>query len=110
MVFLTAATALKLADIAAQLAYLRPFNPVLDLGLVPAAWNMLTGAAGPPLALAAAAALAFALALLALALWWATGRIAGLAAPRPALAALALPALALAAPTRPAASTRPAPR
>jgi hypothetical protein len=94
---LTATTALKLADLAARVAFLRPFNPVLDLGLVPAAWRMLSGAAGRPLALAAAAALALAFMLLAVAIWWATGRIRPPRRLRPALAVLALPALASAA-------------
>jgi hypothetical protein len=95
---LTATTALKLADIAAQSAYLRPFNPVLDLGLVPAAWRMLSGAAGAPAAFAAAVALTLALAATAAGVWWAAGRIANVEIPRirPALAVVALPALALA--------------
>jgi hypothetical protein len=96
-VALTAATALKLADIAAQLAYLRAFNPALDLGLFPAAWRMLSGAAGGSVAVAVAVALALGLAATAAAVWWATGRIASIRIPRirPALAVVALPALAL---------------
>jgi hypothetical protein len=98
-ILLTAMAILKLADLAAQLAYLRPFNPVLDLELVPASWRMLSGAVGRPATLAVAAGLALALSLLAASVWWATGRLARPAPARfrPALAALALPALAPAA-------------
>jgi hypothetical protein len=86
----------KLADFAAQVAHLRPFNPIFDLYLLAAGWEMLRGALGLPAALALALAAATILAALAAAVWWATGRIAALALPRPA-ALLILPALALAA-------------
>ncbi len=93
---LTAATALRLADIAAFTAYARPFNPAFDLGLVPASWRLLSGTVGVPAALAATLALAAALALVAAAIWWATGRVARAAPTRRApLALLLLPALAL---------------
>jgi hypothetical protein len=89
----------KLADIGAYVAYVRAFNPLLDLHLLPASWRLLSGATGAPLAVAAAAATALAAAGLAAAAWWATGRIARTAPPaalRPWLAAIALPALLLA--------------
>jgi hypothetical protein len=93
-VTLTATTLLKLADLATETAFLRPFNPVLDGDLVIAAWHLARGAAGLPLALAAATALAAAVPLIALALWWATGRTTGLLRPawRPPALALAVPA------------------
>ena len=94
--FLTAALTLmplvKLADLGAHLSYARGFNLLLDAHLLPAAWNLGSGAIGLPLALAVAAGLVLVTGLLAAALWWATGRIARLApAGRPrALAGLAL--------------------
>ena len=95
-VLLTAMAVLKLADLGVQVAYLRPFNPMLDGELVPAAWRLGSGAVGTPIALAAAAALFATLALLAAALWWATGRLARLAPSHPRwLGALALPLAAL---------------
>jgi hypothetical protein len=96
---LAAMAAVKLADLAANAAYLRPFNPVLDLHLLPALWEMLRGALGPGATAATLAAALAAVAAIAIAAWWATGRIARLrppAAVRRALAALLLPALALA--------------
>lgn len=66
----------KLADIAGQAAFLRPFDPILDRHLLGAGWTLLTGAIGLPRAIAALALAALALALLAAALWWATGRVA----------------------------------
>ena len=95
--FLTATFALKLADLATETAFLRPFNPVLDGTLVAAAWRLARGAVGWPLALLAAATLAATIVLVACLCWWATGRLAGLAPPRarPLAALLALPALAL---------------
>ncbi|HET9068350.1 MAG TPA: sulfatase, partial [Amaricoccus sp.] len=95
--FLAATTALKLADLATETAFRRPFNPVLDADLVAAAWRLTSGALGWPAALATAAALIAALALATLAAWWATGRIARLAPSRGrALLALAAALLALA--------------
>lgn len=79
---LTAMSVLKLADFAANAAYVRPFNPVLDMHLLPASWRMLSGAVGLPAALAAVAALVVGLALLGAALWWAAGRIARIDPPR----------------------------
>ena len=96
---LTLIAVLKLADLATRAAFVRPFNPVFDADLVPAAWRLSSGAVGWPLALLGALALAAAILLLAGALWWATGRIAGLAPRRgrAALAVLAAAAVALAA-------------
>ena len=94
--FLTAMAVLKLADLGVRIAYLRPFNPMLDGELIPAAWRLGSGAVGAPLALAAVAALLATLALLTAALWWATGRLARLAPRRPRwLGVLALPLAAL---------------
>ncbi len=75
---LTLMVALKAADLASNIAFERPFNPLLDLHLAAAGWRLLTGAIGAPLTFAALVALAAALALIARALWWATGRIAAL--------------------------------
>ncbi len=94
--FLLVMTLVKLVDLAANTAFLRPFNPVLDVDLVPAGVRMLAGAIGPLAALGALLALVLAFALLAAALWWATGRIAALALPTPWLAAL-VPAAGLVA-------------
>ena len=96
---LAALTVLKLADIGFQAAYLRPFNPVLDAGLLRSAWELARGSLGTPLALAAAAALAAAIVLLVAALRWATACIARPAPRRrrPALAVAAAAAVALAA-------------
>ena len=95
-ILLLAATVLKLADLGTEMAFRRPFNPVLDADLVPAAWRLAAGTLGWPIALAATLALLAALALAAAAVWWATGRIARLArGGRPALA-LAAALLALA--------------
>ena len=78
-------TVVKLADHAAFLAYARGFNPLLDLHLLPAAWNLGSGAIGTGPALVVVILLLLGILLLAAALWWATGRIAALA-PSPALA------------------------
>ena len=90
---------LKLADYATFIAYNRGFNVVVDLHLIPAAWNLGSGSIGVGLAgLVVAGALA-ALAGVALALWWATAVWVRLALPRPArlgAAVLLVPATALA--------------
>jgi hypothetical protein len=91
---LLAVVVLKTADYAANTTLLRPFNPALDLYLLPAASELLGGAIGWPATTALAAGALAALAALALALWSATGRIAALALPRPALLLL-VPAAAL---------------
>jgi hypothetical protein len=94
---LTVVTALKLADLGTETAFLRPFNPVLDGNLISAAWRLGSGSVGRPFALGAVLALVATLALLTCATWWAIGRIARLApARKPVLAALALPALLVA--------------
>lgn len=93
-------TLVKLADYAAFLAYARGFNLLLDLHLLPAAWNLGSGAIGTLPALLAIALLILAILLLAAALWWATGRIAQSHAPHafaPALGAAFVAALVLAA-------------
>jgi hypothetical protein len=92
---LLATALLNLADLGTRLAYGRGFNPLVDLHLVDAAWNLASGTLGAvPAALAAASALA-ATAGLGAALWWSTGRWAALAPPprfRAAAGALALAA------------------
>jgi hypothetical protein len=67
---LGAATVLKLADLALHDTFSRPFNPVTDLFVFPAAANLLQGALGPALAAAVLAAAALALlGLLGLIAW-----------------------------------------
>ena len=83
---LTLMVALKAADLASNIAFQRPYNPLLDLHLAAAGWRLLTGAIGALTALAAIVALVTTLALAAGALWWATGRFAA-ADPPPALRA-----------------------
>jgi hypothetical protein len=81
----------KLADLAGYAALGRPVNPALDLHLADSGWRLLSGAVGTPVALAASAGVLLTAAAVFAALWWATGRLAGLApagAARPALAAL----------------------
>ncbi len=98
--FLALMTLIKLADHAAFLAYARGFNLLLDLHLLPAAWNLGSGAVGTGAALLVAAAGILGAGLLAALLWWATGRIARLEPPdalAPALAAALVAALVLAA-------------
>jgi hypothetical protein len=90
---------LKVADFATFVAYNRGFNIVVDLGLVPAAWNMAAGAVGTGLAALGVGGAVLALALVIWALWWATGVWAGYAArrwARPVAVVVALPALAIA--------------
>ena len=76
--FLTLMAPLKAADFASNVAFERPYNPLLDLHLAAAGWRLLTGAIGAPLTLVGLAALVAALALTARAMWWATGRFAAL--------------------------------
>ncbi|MGQ7793999.1 sulfatase [Faunimonas sp. B44] len=47
---LTAMVLIKLADMASHAAYGRPFEPVFDVHLLPAAWNLASGAIGVPAA------------------------------------------------------------
>ncbi|MFO1144617.1 MAG: sulfatase [Amaricoccus sp.] len=99
--FLAVLTLLKLADIGFQAAYLRPFNPVLDMGLLRSVWDLGQGSFGTPLAIGAVAAIAAAVVLLVAALRWAAACIARLSPPRrPAFAvaaAVAVFAVAVAA-------------
>lgn len=98
-VVLAVTTLLKLADLATETAFRRPFNPVLDGELVPAGLRLASGTFGWPAALAAALGLVGLTALVALTAGWASGRVAGLARPgwrRPS-AALALVAFVAAA-------------
>jgi hypothetical protein len=88
---------IKLADVAANTAYLRPFNPVLDLHLLDASWRLASGSIGTGPALAVAVAILAALALLVAALWWATGRIAAIGPRLPHRRAAALAIVPLAA-------------
>jgi hypothetical protein len=90
-----AALVLKLADLATEVAFRRPFNPVLDAGLVPAAWRLASGAVGWPTALAVLLAAVLAFLLVVRATWWATGEIARLAPAGRGARGLALAAAAL---------------
>ncbi|MCC6009072.1 MAG: sulfatase [Rhodobacteraceae bacterium] len=90
---------LKAADYASFVSYNRGFNPVTDLHLLPAAWNLASGSIGAVLAALALVAALMVVLMLTAALWWATGRWASVALPGPmraGAAVLALPALALA--------------
>jgi energy-converting hydrogenase Eha subunit A len=91
---LVAIAVLKIADFAMFTAFNRGFDPLIDLSLIDAGWRLGAGTLGTlPAALAVGAAL-LGLAATAAALWWATGRWAGLAPPilprRVALAGAAL--------------------
>lgn len=67
-------TVLKLADFATFSTYNRGFNPVVDLHLIPAAWNLGSGSFGLVPAAGIVLALVGAAALFAALVWWATGR------------------------------------
>lgn len=85
----------KLADFGMFTVLNRPFNPVADLYLIGAGWNVASASVGLPKALLALAAAALALVVWAALLWWATGVWVGLAAPRwPRRIATGLAALA----------------
>lgn len=90
----------KAADYGTFVAFNRPFNALVDMHLVHAAWMLGTGSIGTPLAVAVVAAAVGMVVALGAALWWATGVWAALApraaVARVAAAALALPATALA--------------
>jgi hypothetical protein len=88
---------LKLADFGTFVAFSRGFNPVADLNLIPAAWELGRQSLGTPLAAGALAAALAAVALVAAGLWWALAVWARLRRGRVAAAVLLLPALALAA-------------
>jgi len=94
-VLVLATLLVKLADLATEVAFRRPFNPVLDAGLVPAAWRLASGALGWPSALAVLLATVLAGLFVARATWWATGEIARLAPVGRGARALALAAAAL---------------
>jgi hypothetical protein len=89
-------TALKLAHLAAQVAFARPFNPVSDLPLADAGLRLVAGTVGVPGAVAAVMALAVAAAALFLALrgaaraWTGVARRAGLGAAASVGAVLAM--------------------
>ncbi|WP_299818015.1 sulfatase-like hydrolase/transferase [uncultured Jannaschia sp.] len=70
---LTAITILKLADLALHETFSRPFNPVTDRFVFPAALNLLTGTLGPVAAWGVVALAVAALALLVWLLAWAFG-------------------------------------
>jgi hypothetical protein len=64
----------KSADLGTFTAFNRAFNPVIDLHLVSAAWNLGSGAIGTAMAALVVAGGLLALIALGLALWWALGR------------------------------------
>lgn len=77
----------KLADIATQTAFGRPFNIAVDAHMLDAGLRLGTGTLGLPLSAAALAIAGLAIGLLAWLLWRATGAWTGLAPRRPAAAA-----------------------
>jgi hypothetical protein len=98
--FLNVMPLLKLADYATFVSYARGFNLVLDLHLLPAAWNLTSGSIGVAPAALLVLAMACFVVLLAFIVWWATGQIMTLSPPRslrPALAVAMVPAVAMAA-------------
>jgi hypothetical protein len=80
--WLLASVTLRLADLGMRSAYNRPFNPAIDLHLLPAGVNLLSTSIGGVAAWAALLAAVAALMLLGAGLWWATGRWTGLARDR----------------------------
>ncbi len=68
---------LKLADYGTFTAFNRAFNPVIDLHLVAAAWNLGSGSIGSPLAALVVVGIMLGLGALGLALWWALGQWQG---------------------------------
>lgn len=81
VVCLVTLTILKLADFATFSTYNRGFNPLVDLHLIPAAWNLGSGTVGTLFAGGVVLAVLGAAALLIWLLWWATGRIAVIEVP-----------------------------
>ncbi|MCU0815594.1 MAG: sulfatase [Cypionkella sp.] len=75
---LTLIIGLKLADYAMFTAFGRGFNPLGDLPLAAAGFNLLSGSVGTALATLAFAALGLGVLLVAMALWWAMGQWARL--------------------------------
>ena len=78
--FLVVLTLLKAADFATFATYNRGFNPVVDMHLLPAAWNLGSGTVGTFLASAIVLGALVCIVALAMILWWATGRWARLEA------------------------------
>ncbi|MEO3999931.1 sulfatase-like hydrolase/transferase [Mesorhizobium sp. CAU 1732] len=72
---------LKVADYAMFTAFARSFNPIIDMPLVDAGWNLLTGSVGAVSTAVVVAAGSAALILTVIGLWWATGRWAAVSVP-----------------------------
>ncbi|WP_348761297.1 sulfatase-like hydrolase/transferase [uncultured Salinisphaera sp.] len=72
ILFLTMAI-LKIADTGAARAYGRAFDPLVDMGLLPAAWNLARGTLGTASAAAILAGVVIALSLATGLLFWALG-------------------------------------
>ncbi|MBH0237896.1 alkaline phosphatase family protein [Methylobrevis albus] len=85
---LTLVVTAKLADIGSRTAFGRPFEVVLDLPLLGAGWNLLSGSVGRAGAAAAFAAAGVALVLLGALFVWAVGRLGAAAARWPVRTAL----------------------
>jgi hypothetical protein len=81
IVFLTLVTLVKLVDFATFSTYNRGFNPLVDMHLIPAAWNLGSGSLGVALASLIVLALIAGVAVLVWALWWATGKFAKVVLP-----------------------------
>ncbi|WP_333713145.1 sulfatase-like hydrolase/transferase [Yoonia sp.] len=96
VVFLTLVTVIKLVDFATFSTYNRGFNPLVDLHLIPAAWNLGSGSLGLALASLIVLALIAAIAGLVWALWWATGTFVRVALPLGARRAAAVAVIACA--------------
>jgi hypothetical protein len=79
VLWLVASVTLRLADMGMTSTYNRPFNPAIDLHLIPAGVNLLTTSVGGPMAWVILLSGGLALLGLGAALWWATGRWVGLA-------------------------------
>ena len=69
---------LKIADVGAARAYGRAFDPLVDMGLLPAAWNLARGTLGTASAAAILAGVVITLALATGLLFWALGGLARL--------------------------------
>lgn len=75
VLFLTAVSILKLADLATFTAFNRPFNPLMDLPLAEAGLRLAAGSVGWPLAIGLAVVIGLTPFAVAGLLWWSTGRI-----------------------------------
>ncbi|MEL6913563.1 MAG: sulfatase [Pseudomonadota bacterium] len=84
----------KLADFATFSTYNRSFNPLVDLHLIPAAWNLGSGTLGTGLAAVVVGLLLAAILALAALLWWASGCWAGVVAASPVVRRAGVVALA----------------